>query len=284
MNLKGGLMMNRRCKSLLLSVSLLSCCLSGFAADINELAANADEVQIVSVDKTPEPEEVELKVVYPSNDDLKESLPIRFEARVDGFPVATDSLFDRAKELRVNKDGQSIHVIVDERDYFEAYEPLFDALDNHDLYYDQKIDFTPPFKITPGKHIVRLFPARSFGESLKGPGCFDTVVFYYKTKEETIKMDLNGPYLTYNEPVGTYAINKPILLDFYIQNCVMSKDGYKVRITIDKKIQRILSSWTPYYIYGLKKGKHQIKLELLDPKNKVVPGIFNTVEKTITVD
>ncbi|NDB85948.1 MAG: hypothetical protein EB127_25100 [Alphaproteobacteria bacterium] len=63
----------------------------------------------------------------------------------------------------------------------------------------------------------------------------------------------------------------------------MSVDGYKVKLTIDGKIQRTLTSWKPYYIYGLKKGKHTFKLELLDPSNKVVPGSFNTVEKTIVI-
>jgi hypothetical protein len=71
-----------------------------------------------------------------------------------------------------------------------------------------------------------------------------------------------------------------VLLDFYITNCQLSKDGYKVRLTIDGSDQRILTNWVPYYLYGLSKGKHRIKLELLDEKNKVVPGAYATVERT----
>jgi hypothetical protein len=267
------------CKSLW----LLSMPMTLFAAELTDVQANTGTLQIVAVKPTSEPEEVELRIVYPSNEEMKTSQPIRFEARIDGYPVGTDSQFDRAKELRVDKNGQSVHIIIDDKDYFEAYEALFDALDDHDLYFDQKIDFTPPFSITEGKHYVRIFPARTYGESLKGSGCFDAQVFYYKTKEDKLNVDLNGPYLTYNEPQGTFEKGKPILLDFIVTNCVLSKDGYKIRLSIDGQGQRVLTSWTPYYIYNLKAGSHKIKLELLSPNNTVVKGSFNTVEKTITV-
>lgn len=265
-----------------LPFSLMTC--AAYGADIDDQTSNESELQIVAVKPTPEPEEVELNIVYPQKGYMAEELPIRFEARIDGFPVRTDSQFDRAKEIVVDPNGQSLHVIIDDKDYFEAYEALFDALDNHDLYYNEKVDFTPPFKLTPGKHYIRMFPTRSYGESLKGQGCFVAQVFYYKTKDDKIKMNLKQPFLTYNEPQGTYPQNKPVLLDFYISNCVLSKDGYKVRLTIDDKTKRIISTWTPYYIYGLKKGSHKIKLELISPKNERVPGAFNTVEKLIDVN
>ena len=273
-----------RIKTLLSMVVFLQLASTLQAADIDGLTPNATDIQVVSVDPTPEPQEVELKIIFPNNEELKTSWPIHFEARMDGFPVGVDSQFDREREVRVDKEGQSIHVIIDDKDYFTAYEALFDALDDHDLYYDQKIDFDPPFKLSPGKHIVRMFPCRSYGESVKGSNCFDAMVFYYKKKEDTFKVDLSAPYLTYNEPQGSFMANKPNLLDFYIQNCVMSRDGYKVRITLDGKIQRTLTIWGPYYIYGLKRGKHTVKLELLDRKNNVVPGPFNSVEKTITLN
>jgi hypothetical protein len=265
---------------------MLPACITSFkayTADIDDQTINESGLQIVQVNPTPEPEEVELSIVYPPKGYMSDDMPIRFEARIDGFPVRTDSQFDRAKEIVVDPNGQSLHVIIDDKDYFEAYEALFDALDNHDLYYNEKVDFTPPFKLSPGKHYIRIFPTRSYGESLKGQGCFVAQVFYYKNKDDKIQMNLKKPFLTYNEPQGTYPSNKPVLLDFYVSNCIMSRDGYKVRLTIDDKAKRTISTWSPYYIYGLSKGSHKIKLELLDPKNQVVPGIFNTVEKTIDI-
>ncbi|NDD58737.1 MAG: hypothetical protein EBZ47_05735 [Chlamydiae bacterium] len=253
------------------------------ATTIDEPTPNETNLQVVQMNPTPEPEEVELRIVYPASGEMKTSWPIRFEARLDGYVVGTASQFERASQIQDDPNGQSIHVIIDDRDYFEAYEELFDSLDNHDLYFDEKIDFTPPFKLEPGKHIVRMFPTRSYGESLKGHGCFDAQVFYYKTKDTSLEVDLKKPFLTYNEPQGTYPAKKPILLDFYIRNCIMSNDGYKVKLTIDGEVKRILTSWKPYYIYGLSKGAHTIQLELLDRKNQLVPGSFNTVSKTIQV-
>jgi hypothetical protein len=71
-------------------------------------------------------------------------------------------------------------------------------------------------------------------------------------------------------------------LDFLISNCELTPDGYKVRLTIDGNVHRTLTSWQPYYIYGLSKGKHTIRLELLNKEEKV-PGSFNDVTRTIYV-
>ena len=99
-------------------------------------------------------------------------------------------------------------------------------------------------------------------------------------------MDLNKPYLTYNEPQGRYTYNEstPLLLDFYISNCKLSIDGYKVALSINGNLIQKLAEWTPYYIYGLNKGTHNIKLELLDASNEIVPGFFNVVEREILLE
>jgi hypothetical protein len=76
---------------------------------------------------------------------------------------------------------------------------------------------------------------------------------------------------------------RPILLDFYVSNTELSPDGYRVRLTVDGKVNRTLSFWQPYYIYGLKKGKHTVRLELLDPTGQLVPGMFNNVQQSFTV-
>jgi hypothetical protein len=96
-------------------------------------------------------------------------------------------------------------------------------------------------------------------------------------------VDLTKPYLTYNQPVGAFTTLQPILLDFFISNCQLSRDGYKVRLTIDRSDKRILTHWVPYYIYGLSRGTHTIRLDLLDPDGSVIAPLFNDTQKTITV-
>jgi hypothetical protein len=89
--------------------------------------------------------------------------------------------------------------------------------------------------------------------------------------------------LTYNAPEGEFKDGQPILLDFYVVNTQLSKDGYKVRLIIDGTDKRMLTEWVPYFIYGLKKGSHTIKLELLNPQGTVLAPLFNDLEQTIVV-
>jgi len=257
----------------------------GFCAEINEQAPNPKEVRIVPVDPTPEPDHVTTKILFPQNGEVKSSSPIKGQIRVAGFPLGVDSDFPRKKEVYNDNEGQSLHIFIDNQPYFSVNEALINALDDIEEYFDQTADFAIPFKLQPGMHVIRVFPVRSYNESLKDDGCFAASVFYYKKKAENPQIDLSQPYLTYNEPQGeySYSAGEPILLDFYITNCQLSRDGYKVRFTLDNNVQRTMTSWQPYYIYGLKKGVHRVRLELLDPSNKPVSGMFNDVQRTIVI-
>ncbi len=255
------------------------------AADILEHTPNPKELRIVPVDPTPEPDHVTTKVLFPKNGEIKSSAPVKGQIKLEGFTLGTDSEFPRRKEIYNDNEGQALHIFIDNQPYFSVNEALIDALDDVEEYFDQTADFTIPFKLQPGMHVIRAFPVRSYNESLKDDGCFAASVFYYQKKMDNPKIDLSLPYITYNEPQGEYAFNdgEPILLDFYVTNCQLSRDGYKVRVTIDSSNQRTIATWQPHYIYGLKKGVHRIRLELLDPTNKPAGGMFNDVQRTIVI-
>jgi len=177
-------------------------------------------------------------------------------------------------------------VFIDNYHPFEIYTSFVNALDQSNIYYDLTLTKLIPYDLNEGMHVIRTFPARSYGESLKNPECFKASVFYIGSQINNLNVDLNGPYLTYNEPLETltYEAGKPLLLDFYLTNVQLSQDGYKVKVTIGGSVNRILTSWTPYYIYGLPAGQHTIRLQLLDGQNQVVPGLFNDVERIITIE
>lgn len=259
--------------------------LPGYAASLSEPAANPKELRIVPMARAPEPDHVNVKILFPKEGEMKTKTPIEGQIKVTGFSLGTDSDFLRKKEIFNDNEGQSLHVFIDNQPYFSLNEALINALDDVEEYFDQTAEFKIPFKLQPGMHIIRVFPVRSFNESLKDEGCFAASTFYYKDKTENSQIDLSAPYLTYNEPQGEYSYNngEPILLDFYITNCQLSRDGYKVRLTIDNDIQRTLFAWQPYYIYGMKKGSHRIRLELLDPQNRPMGGLFNDVQRTIVI-
>ncbi|MES2122754.1 MAG: hypothetical protein V4492_08275 [Chlamydiota bacterium] len=261
---------------------------SAFAASQEEPAPNPQGIQVVLVDPTPDPNVVETKILFPKEGEIKKSSPIKGQIRLDGIALGVDTEdTPRRNEVWNDPEGQSLHIFIDNQPYFSVNEAFIDALDDVENYFDQRADFEIPFKLQPGMHVIRAFPVRSFNESIKSDQAFTASIFYYQTKKDSSNVDLSKPYLTYNEPQGEYDYdekkNQPILLDFYLSNCNLSMDGYKIRLTIDNEVQRNLTSWQPYYIYGLKKGMHRIRLELLDPQNKVVPGVFNDVQRTIVL-
>jgi hypothetical protein len=266
----------------LLTASLTLSALSLSAAQIDQHTVNPTEIRVVPVAPTPEPNETSLTISYPEGNRIKMKTPVYGDIRVEHFPLGVDSEFPRNNEIYNSSSGQTIRLVVDNNPYIEFNEALDEALDNYETDFEQTIEFAIS-NLEPGMHTLRAYPARSFGESLKGDKCFVSDIFYYKVKKDNPIVDLNQPFLTYNEPQGTFPYKKrtPILLDFYVTNCQLSKDGYKVRLSIDGHVERVISLWVPHYIYGLSQGKHQIRLELLDEKNKVIPGAYNDVSRTI---
>ena len=242
-------------------------------------------IRLVGVRPTPEPETVSLFIAFPRNGGPAKSNPVWIQTRVEGYALGTDSYFDRSYEIANSKMGQTLHVIIDDHPYFSVNEPPIDPFKEQGNYYILSYKFEAPFSLGEGLHTIRAFPARSYGEALKGENTFAVSTFYIGDDTNFLGVDLSKPYLTYNEPGDQMHLvqSKPVLLDFYLTNCELSADGYKVRLTIDGSVVRILTTWQPYYIYGLEKGKHTIKLELLNESNAVVPGPFNSVQRKITV-
>lgn len=240
------------------------------------------DLRVVPVDPIPEPDEVRTLVVFPKEGEtINESVP-NLQFRLEGYALGTPSDFPRQREIRDRGQGQTLQILIDDKAPIEINDALYDTSDREEIDYDQTIRIKCPYKLSSGLHIIRVYPQRSFDESLKGDGTFTSSYFYVNKGKGT--PDLSRPYLTYNMPRGEYTAGKPILLDFLISNTQLSKDGYKVRLTIDKN-KRILTQWIPYYIYGLGKGTHTIKLELLDPNDRVLSGLFpGDGEQTIRIN
>lgn len=259
---------------------------SGFAAELEEQKPNSEEIRVVPMRRSPEPDEVATTIIYPREGEVKTDQPISVQMRLEGFPLGVDSELPRENEIYNDPKGQAVRITIDTHSYFSENEAFVDALDDYEEYYEEDLEFDIPLNLEPGMHIMRMFLIRSFNECLKCEKCFAVRTFYVGSKTPTLDVDLKKPYITYNEPQGKYHYDPstPLLLDFYITNCQLSKDGYKVRLTVDGSDKRILTNWVPYYIYDLKKGNHTIKLELIDPENNLVPGLFNCAERTITLE
>ena len=217
---------------------------------------------------------------------MKNSQPTKMIVKVSNYPLGEESDFKRKDEIKNWNIGQSMRVILDNNPFFAKITEEIDPFDDDAIYFDTSYEFNIPEIISEGQHTLRAYLVRSYGESLKEKNTFVASTFYYNNKTPLKDVNLKAPFLTYNEPAPQrmYDDNKPVLLDFYVSNCVLSHDGYKVKLIIDKDFIRYLDKWTPYYIYGLRKGMHQIELQLVDSKNNVVPGLFNTSKNEIQVN
>lgn len=249
-------------------------------------ALYSQEVQVLAVPRTPESNTVSLTLSYPKSGHVYKRNPIWMQFRVDGYALgASSGQFERSQDLSSAKEGQTVHVIIDNEPYFAVYEQPLDPFEQSGYFYNTSYRFEVPFELKEGVHTVRMFPARSYGESLKSSQTYQAIEFRVGEKNEGKEVDLQKPYLTYNEPGGRIPLyaGKPVLLDFYISNCELTPGGYCVELAIDGKEVMKLTSWQPYFLYGLKKGKHTIRLRLLNPSGEEEPGVFNDVTRTIVI-
>ena len=98
------------------------------------------------------------------------------------------------------------------------------------------------------------------------------------------KAIFSKPMLFYSRPKGTCTgiETDAVLLDFYLVNCDLSKDGYKVKANINGN-EFILNKWCGYFMEGLPIGETNIKLTLLDKNGKQVDSPYSYSERKITL-
>ncbi len=242
-------------------------------------------LQVVPYAQTLASDTILLKVVLPENGQILKKAPISVQLKMVNFALGIKTKNTLFPGLRENPKGQTIRVIVDNDPYISVGVLAEDSYNANLDVMRKNLSFKIP-NLDKGEHVIRVFPVTSYGESIKRYNNFDYSTFYIGTKKNTIKQDLSRPFLTYNEPQGEYRLKSyqdAILLDFFISNCTLTRDGYKVQLSIDEEIIGKLYEWKPYLIFGLSKGKHKIKLELLNPKDEVVEGDFNLTEREIMV-
>ena len=192
--------------------------------------------------------------------------PVEFNYDLTNFQLTKMTGSDHSAQMANSMKGQHIHLIIDNKPYIAEYETKF----------SQPMD--------PGKHVVLSFLSRSYHESLKQPGAYDLRLIRVGKDTTRLDFDVKAPALFYSRPKDTYAgaDAKSIMLDFYLVNTTLAPNGNKVRATINGT-EFLLDTWLPYMMEGLPAGQATIKLELVDKGGKLIPGPYNSVTRTITV-
>ena len=189
---------------------------------------------------------------------------ITFSYEVLGYALTSQTV--AAPPLANSAKGQHIHFILNNGPYLAKYTPSF-AVD-----------------LPEGHHVVLAFLSRSYHEALKTPGAA-VVKLVTVGNPSGAKPDLTAPHLFYSRPKGTYDAEgrKMLLLDFYLVNTTISKDGNQVRATLNGHTF-MLSRWVPYVIEGLPPGTLTVELTLVDKNGQQIPGPFNRVKRTVTLN
>ena len=230
------------------------------------------QIKVSPGDRTEEKETPSVKILSPKDGDVIPGDSLAVSLSINGYDLGKQTETPRAKEIANSAKGQHIHVILDNK----AYEAC----------YEVGQPFKIPGKLAAGVHTLRVFPSRSYHESLKGEKGWDASVFYMAKKDGAVPVDFKKPLLTYSRPKGSYKTSeaKALLVDFWVSNCTLSPNGYKVRMTINGQNETLLTEWKPYFVAGLTPGKYRFALELLDKDNKPVEGVYNKTEREVTIE
>ncbi|MCF8244427.1 MAG: hypothetical protein K9J37_00215 [Saprospiraceae bacterium] len=167
-----------------------------------------------------------------------------------------------------SKDGQHVHLIIDNGPYDAVYEPTFEKA------------------VEDGTHYILAFLGRSYHESIKAAGA--GMAFKAEVKGGNIHNGpmVEEPMLFYSRPKGKYigkAETDKVMLDFYLTNVTLSPDGYKVKVLVNGEKELMVDAWTPYFIEGLPMGDNKIKLTLVDKDGNDVKTPLNPVERVFTL-
>ena len=216
-----------------------------------------NKIKISKVEGSPKYEDAALVL-----NELNSGSELEFSFDVKNYELGAQTEHEFQYSLANSKKGQHIHLIINNDPYSAHYTNKFKK------------------KLDPDNGVILAFLSRSYHESVKNKNAY--IFTQYGDLE---KIDLDKQYLFYSRPKGTYTgqDTKKLLLDFYLINTTISKNGNKVRATINDE-EFLIDEWSPYYIEGLPKGEVKIKLELINSSGELIDSPFNPSIRTVILN
>ena len=216
-----------------------------------------NKIKISKVEGSPKYEDAALVL-----NELNSGSELEFSFDVKNYELGAQTEHEFQYSLANSKKGQHIHLIINNNPYSAHYTNKFKK------------------KLDPDNGVILAFLSRSYHESVKNKNAY--IFTQYGDLE---KIDLDKQYLFYSRPKGTYTgqDTKKLLLDFYLVNTTISKNGNKVRATINDE-EFLIDEWSPYYIEGLPKGEVKIKLELINSSGELIDSPFNPSNRTVILN
>jgi len=236
--------------------------------DLNDDLSDGEKksnIEVMAIPEGPAAPGASLKLTSPQNGAQLKPGEISFEYDVENFRLGSPTTIKTDYNLAESAKGQHIHAILNNEPYMAQYEPRFSK------------------KLGEGRYLLMSFLSRSYHMSFKGNDDAHLIQFTVGDPEGE-PYDLKQPMLFYSRPKGTYntADNPNVMLDFYLHNCVLSEDGYKVEAKI-AGFDFTITKWQPYVIRGLPPGINTITLKLVDGNGDIVDSPFNPVTRQFDV-
>ena len=225
-------------------------------------------IHLTPFDDSPKYTEAQLRLLTPPIGAILPSGGVPFTYELTNFKLTQMTGSQHAAQMANSMKGQHIHNIVDDQPYTAHYDTRFSK------------------PIPDGQHVVLSFLSRSYHESLKHRGASDLRVITVGPAAATpLDFDTKAPHLFYSRPKDTYtgpAETQRVMLDFYLVNTTLEPGGNNVRATINGT-EFLLDRWLPYMMEGLPMGQNTVKLELVNGSGTLIPGPFNSVTRTFTL-
>ncbi len=225
-------------------------------------------VTLVAGNHGPTFDGLSFDVLTPGEGEVLSGDSIDISVSISGLELMAPTQGEGANSLAYSKDGQHIHVIINNQPYMAKYDTTFTIA-----------------PLVSGEHALVAFPSRSWHESVKAPGAVVARKFYHGSTESS-GFDPESAALVYSRPKGEYVGEDAarVMLDFYLLNVDLSEDGYRVVASVDGEVLDTISVWKPHFIEGLENGTHTIGLALIDADGKSVEnGPYGTIEREITI-
>ncbi len=237
----------------------------------DSVTAAPPPVAISTVTPSPEFPNATIAVTAKGEKVGKDSAKVAFSFDVKNYELKMQTADNATKLCNNSAQGQHIHFILDNQPYKALYEPKNEVTLANNT-----------------EHYLMAFLSRSYHESVKSKGA--AVVYHFKIDEKGNLKKLDEPktpMLFYSRPKGDY-IGKDttnLLLDYYVWNCQLGADSFKVKAEIanesqaTQKLTTTLDKWEPKFIQNLGSGKCKVTLTLIDKSGKEVDGPLTTVSR-----
>lgn len=233
-----------------------------------EKVSKEKEVKLTKIESFEKFPDAKLTLEKPSKEMLKAG-ENKFQFGVENYELKQQTNGAEQLGLANSSKGQHVHFILNNGPYGAKYDK----------------EFTKELPV--GDHVMLAFLSRSYHMAVKNENAYVLKKFRVgnPSEEQKMEVDFEAPHLFYSRPKGTYSGKdaKKVMLDFFLINTDLAKDGNKVKATINGK-EFIIDDWAPYAIEGMPMGENTIVLELVDQEGNYIEGPFNKVERTITLE